>query len=74
MQDNQLLTYLEKFISEERKQRFLEILEERTKFFTVAIEDVYQLHNTSAVIRSCDIFGIHVFVSGARGLGNLETF
>ncbi|MBG49529.1 MAG: rRNA methyltransferase [Pseudozobellia sp.] len=58
MQDNQLLTYLEKFISEERKQRFLEILEERTKFFTVAIEDVYQLHNTSAVIRSCDIFGI----------------
>src|SRR5690606_5288193 len=26
--------------------------------FTVATEDVYQLHNTSAVIRSCDVFGI----------------
>jgi tRNA (guanosine-2'-O-)-methyltransferase len=24
----------------------------------VATEDVYQLHNTSAVIRSCDVFGV----------------
>ena len=24
----------------------------------MATEDVYQLHNTSAVIRSCDVFGI----------------
>ncbi|QLE03129.1 RNA methyltransferase [Galbibacter sp. BG1] len=53
-----LLNYLEGFITEERKQRFLDILAERTNHFTVAIEDVYQLHNTSAVIRSCDAFGI----------------
>ena len=33
-------------------------MNERTCHFTVAIEDVYQLHNTSAVIRSCDVFGI----------------
>ncbi|MCM4169178.1 tRNA (guanosine(18)-2'-O)-methyltransferase [Arenibacter antarcticus] len=58
MKDNQLLTYLEGFITLERKQRFLEILEERTKYITVAVEDVYQMHNMSAVIRSCDIFGI----------------
>ncbi|WP_417858549.1 TrmH family RNA methyltransferase, partial [Xanthomarina gelatinilytica] len=38
--------------------RFDKVLEERTKHFTVATEDVYQLHNTSAVIRSCDVFGI----------------
>ncbi len=50
--------YLEEFISEERKERFLKILEERTKFITVVIEDVFQLHNTSAVIRSCEVFGI----------------
>jgi tRNA (guanosine-2'-O-)-methyltransferase len=24
----------------------------------VAVEDVYQLHNTSAVMRSCDVFGV----------------
>ncbi len=58
MIDHQLLSYLEEFISEERKARFLEILEQRTKYITVAIEDVYQMHNTSAVLRSCEIFGI----------------
>lgn len=58
MGDLQLLTYLEDFISGDRKERFLQVLEERTKFITVAIEDVYQLHNTSAVIRSCEVFGI----------------
>ncbi|MBT2161047.1 TrmH family RNA methyltransferase [Zobellia barbeyronii] len=58
MADEQLLEYLENFISEERKQRFLEILKDRTKLVTVAIEDLYQMHNTSAVIRSCEVFGI----------------
>ena len=53
-----LLTYLEGFLTDERKQRFLEVLALRTRFLTVAIEDVFQLHNTSAVIRSCDAFGI----------------
>lgn len=54
----ELLEYLETFLTEERKQRFIEILESRTKHFTIAVEDVYQKHNTSALIRSCDIFGI----------------
>lgn len=54
----ELLQYLEGFITSERKQRFEEILKFRTRYFTVAIEDVFQVHNTSAVIRSCDIFGI----------------
>ncbi|WP_158973448.1 RNA methyltransferase [Cellulophaga sp. L1A9] len=58
MIDLKLLNYLEEFISEERKQRFLQILEERTYEITVAVEDVFQMHNTSAVVRSCDIFGI----------------
>ncbi len=58
MVDEQLLTYLEEFITIERKERFLKILEARTKFITVAIEDVFQMHNASAVIRSCEVFGI----------------
>ena len=56
--DLELLKYLEEFISLERKERFLEVLEKRTKYITVAIEDVFQKHNTSAVIRSCEIFGV----------------
>ena len=56
--DMDLLAYLEGFITPERKERFLEVLALRTRFLTVALEDVYQLHNASAVIRSCDVFGV----------------
>ncbi len=54
----ELLNYLESIITPERKQRFLEVLEKRSKHFTIAVEDVYQMHNTSAVMRSCEVFGI----------------
>ena len=53
-----LLTYLEGFITENRKEGFLRVLKNRTKHFTIAMEDVFQLHNTSAVMRSCEVFGI----------------
>jgi tRNA (guanosine-2'-O-)-methyltransferase len=53
-----LLAYLEGFITENRKQRFLDVLANRTNHFTIALEDVYQLHSTSAVMRSCEVFGI----------------
>lgn len=58
MVDLKLLDYLESYLTENRRQRFDKVLSQRTKHFTVATEDVYQLHNTSAVIRSCDVFGI----------------
>ncbi len=58
MVDLQLLEYLEGFLTSERKNRFLQVLEERTKYLAIAIEDVYQMHNTSAVIRTCEVFGV----------------
>ena len=58
MFNSDLLNYLEGFLTEDRKSRFLEVLSKRTNYVTVAIEDVYQLHNTSAVLRSCDAFGV----------------
>ncbi len=58
MIDVSLLEHLESYLTESRKARFDAVLSQRTKHFTVATEDVYQLHNTSAVIRSCDVFGI----------------
>lgn len=58
MVDTPLLEYLEGFISEDRKERFSRILANRTNYITVAVEDVFQLHNTSALIRSCEVFGI----------------
>ena len=58
MTDLKLLEYLETYLTDNRKERFNKVLAKRTKHFTVATEDVYQLHNTSAVMRSCDVFGI----------------
>ena len=54
----ELLYYLEGFITENRKEGFLRVLQNRTKHFTIAMEDIFQLHNTSAVMRSCEVFGI----------------
>ncbi|WP_298396799.1 RNA methyltransferase [Flavobacterium sp.] len=58
MVDLDYLAYLEEFLTENRKQRFFEVLKNRTNHFTVAVEDIFQFHNTSAVIRSCEVFGI----------------
>ncbi|UKM66331.1 RNA methyltransferase [Flavobacteriaceae bacterium GSB9] len=58
MTDIKLIDYLEGYLTDSRRERFRQVLSQRTKHFTVATEDVYQLHNTSAVIRSCDVFGI----------------
>ncbi|WGK93728.1 MULTISPECIES: TrmH family RNA methyltransferase [Flavobacterium] len=58
MIDTDYLNFLETILTDNRKERFLEVLKNRTNHFTVAVEDVYQLHNTSAVMRSCEVFGI----------------
>jgi tRNA (guanosine-2'-O-)-methyltransferase len=58
MVDLDYLHYLEGFLTESRKERFNTVLENRTNHFTIAMEDIYQLHNTSAVMRSCEVFGI----------------
>ncbi len=56
--DKDLLTYLEGYLTEKRKNLFKKVLNERTRHFTVVLEDIYQQHNASAVLRTCDIFGI----------------
>ena len=56
--DLDLLEHLQSFLTDRRKETFESVLSKRTRHFTVVTEDVYQLHNTSAVMRSCDVFGI----------------
>ena len=58
MVDYKFIEYLEQFVTDNRKALFKKVLEERTRHFTVAIEDIFQPHNSSAIVRSCDIFGI----------------
>ncbi len=54
----ELINYLSQFISENRRAKFDEIVNYRTRYVTVVLEDLYQPHNASAVLRSCDCFGV----------------
>lgn len=58
MIDLDYLAFLENILTDNRKERFQQVLSKRTNHFTIAMEDVFQLHNTSAVMRSCEVFGI----------------
>ncbi len=49
---------LKQHMTEARMERMLSILDQRTKYISVVIEDIFQAHNISAVLRSCDCFGI----------------
>ena len=58
MIDKELLQYLLSFLTENRKVVFEQVLSQRTRHFTVVLEDLYQKHNTGAILRSCDVFGL----------------
>jgi tRNA (guanosine-2'-O-)-methyltransferase len=52
------LEYLLQFVTQNKRDRFEEIIRQRTRHITVVLEDIYQSHNASAVLRTCDCFGI----------------
>ncbi|MBN2612558.1 MAG: RNA methyltransferase [Bacteroidales bacterium] len=53
-----LLKSLEPFITQKRSDLIDSVLANRTRYIVVALEDIYQPHNASAVLRTCDCFGI----------------
>ncbi len=53
-----LLNYLLEFVTENRRNRFDEIIQHRTRYITVVLEDIFQPQNASAVLRTCDCFGV----------------
>ncbi|MDZ7773700.1 MAG: RNA methyltransferase [Balneolaceae bacterium] len=55
---DELIAHLRTFVTDERWERLNEVLSQRTRRLTVVLEDIYQPHNASAVLRSCDCFGI----------------
>ena len=58
IQKQALLVYLKSFVSEERLKRFDAVIAERIGHMHIVLEDIYQAHNASAVLRSVDCFGI----------------
>ncbi|MBE0639214.1 MAG: RNA methyltransferase [Bacteroidales bacterium] len=53
-----LFDYLAGFITENKRNKFEEVIQQRTRYVTVVLEDIYQPHNASAVLRTCDCFGV----------------
>ncbi|MEX0770548.1 MAG: RNA methyltransferase [Balneolaceae bacterium] len=53
-----IVNYLREFVTDQRWERINRVIESRTRCLNVVLEDLYQPHNASAVMRSCDAFGI----------------
>ncbi|MDD2634857.1 MAG: RNA methyltransferase [Bacteroidales bacterium] len=50
--------HLKQFITENRFKTFTKVLNQRTRYVSLVLEDIFQPHNASAVLRSCDCFGV----------------
>ena len=63
----EVLDVLEEKLSDERRKRIEEVVARRTRRMTIAIEGVRDPHNTAAVIRTADAFGLQVVHVIERG-------
>lgn len=55
---SELVTYLRSFATKERLEKMDAALAQRTRYLSIAVEDVFDPHNSSAVIRSAESFGV----------------
>lgn len=58
MTDEELYAQLGAFITDNKRALFDRIAPMRTRHVTVVLEDIYQSHNASAVVRTCDLLGV----------------
>ena len=58
-----LIDHLLQFVPPGKRERMEAVASQRTAHLQVVLEDIFQPHNASAVVRSCECFGIqHVHV------------
>ena len=58
MERDKLIQYLSQFATERRVELFTSIVQKRSRYLSVVLEDIFQPHNASAVLRTCDCFGV----------------
>ena len=56
--NEKLIEFLSQFVTEKRYELFKKVISDRTRYITVVLEDIFQPYNASAVLRTCDCFGI----------------
>jgi tRNA (guanosine-2'-O-)-methyltransferase len=70
----ELLEYLSAVVTPERLSLYNKIIESRTNYITVVLEDIFQPQNASAVLRTCDCFGVqNVHVIENRNQFKVDT-
>jgi len=52
------IEYLKQFATEERYNRIHEVARMRTRHFTVVVENLFQSHNVSAILRTAECLGL----------------
>lgn len=52
------IEYLSQFVLPERLNKMRSIISNRTRYVTIVVEDVFQSHNSNAVVRSAECFGV----------------
>ncbi|MDR3094796.1 MAG: RNA methyltransferase [Bacteroidales bacterium] len=58
MQEEEIVRILKNYVTEMRCDKLETILAQRTRYLTVLLEDIFQPQNASAVLRTCDCFGV----------------
>lgn len=53
-----LIEQLLHYVTDNKRQKMEEVLANRTRYITIVLEDLFQPHNASAALRTCDIFGV----------------
>lgn len=67
--EKEQLEYLRNFVTDEKNALFDRLIRERTDYVTLVLEDLYQSHNQSAVMRTADCMGIqHVHIIENRNV------
>ncbi|MEM9015967.1 MAG: RNA methyltransferase [Verrucomicrobiota bacterium] len=56
--DEEITEYLAGYVTENKQALIRSVLAERTRHLTIVLEDIYQPHNASACLRSCDCLGV----------------
>ena len=56
--EDALIAHLIQFVTASKQARMAEVIRHRTNYVRVVLEDIYQPHNASAVMRSCECFGV----------------
>ena len=54
----ELVNLLSNYVTDARLNKMKDVLSRRTRYLTLVMEDIYQAQNASAVLRSCDCFGV----------------